>query len=114
VATGTGLSVTAGAWCRRRRRTADTRPIVGGQWWRPSLTAAWAIRLRTAPQFLFICGHHRKSHHIDPRCVLAIVELPSQELAELRKRDEVKAAEWSAKCRAEDEERERAERRVSP
>lgn len=66
-----------------------------------------------APQFLFICGHHRKSHHIDPRCVLAIVELPSQELAELRKRDEVKAAEWSAKCRAEDEERERAGRRVS-
>lgn len=65
-------------------------------------------------EFLFVCSRHRTGHPIEPRGVLAVVELPPSLLADLRKRDEVKAAEWSAKWRAEDEARERAERPVSP
>ncbi len=63
-------------------------------------------------EFLFICGRHRDSHGIDPRLILATIELTDGELVPARKTLETRKAEHEAKWRREEAERE-AERRAA-
>jgi hypothetical protein len=83
---------------------------------RGAVVAAVVFRgfLTEQPRFLFVCSRHRERHGVEAKTVLAVVELPARELAELRRRSDVEKAKWDAKCRAEDEARERAERTVAP
>lgn len=83
---------------------------------RGAVVAAVAYRgfLTEQPQFLFVCSRHRERHGLEAKALLAVVELPARELAELRKRSDVEKAKWDAKHRAEDEARERGEKAVSP
>lgn len=55
-----------------------------------------------APSYLFVCGRHREVHRVDPRHVLAIVDLPEADLVLLRARAKAeydrRTAEFDAEC----------------
>jgi len=57
--------------------------------------------------FLFICGRHRETHGVDPKVILAVVELPPSLLAPLHEAAKTRQAEQDRKYREEEEARER-------